>query len=236
MQILRTVNKQASRSALVLGYYGYGSALIPEYQITMIGSLIYPSDKLTPDVILFTGGEDISPSIYKEINYACHGVNVERDKWEISWYRWALINKVPMVGICRGMQMFTVLTGGKLIQNALGHNEGEHKAITAEGEIISLNSIHHQICVPKAGTYELLAFATNPPMGYTTTPRIREDFESRFAYESRDNRVVMVKEPEALWFPEIRALGVQYHPEMLHKDRDGYKLFKSSLHKYIIKE
>lgn len=224
-----------NKTALVLGSYGYAVSLVPEYQIKMAGIHIRPKnsfykDKL-PDVVLFTGGEDISPSLYGEINYACNGVNKERDAWELEWYRWTLLNGIKMVGICRGMQLFTAMTGGKLLQHVYGH-QGYHPLITKEGETFEINSIHHQMCVPKQGTYELLAFAPGLSKGYTTTPTIKKDFEERFYYEkARDG--IKLKEPEALWFPEIRALGVQFHPEMLSQNTPAHSFFKGLLKTYI---
>ena len=213
-----------------MGYYGYAQSIIPEYQTRMITASIYPSDKFSADVLLFTGGEDISSSLYGESNHASRGENPTRDTWELAWYRWAVVNKVPMIGICRGMQLFTALTGGKLIQHVLGHYN-DHDAITYAGELIQVNSIHHQMCVPKEGTYELLAYAHSLSSVYTTTPTIKKDFENRFNLEG-----IGTKEPEALWFPHIQALGVQFHPEMLPKDSKGHMFFKNILHKYIIKD
>lgn len=232
------------KEALVLGYSGYASAIIPEFNIRMVSSNVRPKDvnRVTtnvPDAVLFTGGEDVSPSLYGELNYASHGISVTRDKWELEWYRWALIHKIPMIGICRGMQLFTALTGGKLIQNVTNHNYGPHAAITYEGEEITVNSIHHQMCVPKEGTYELLAHAPGLSRSYTSSLIIKQDFEKRFKGNASDRGFPIhedyIQEPEALWFPEINALGVQYHPEMMADESSGRQFFKRMLHKYILK-
>jgi len=229
-----TVNK---KQALVLGYHGYAQAIIPEYQVRMVSSNMRPKHLSTitsskPDAILFTGGEDLTPSLYGELDIASYGHGVMRDSWELEWYRWALVNKVPMVGICRGMQLFTALTGGKLIQHVTGHSSGIHRAVIVEdGREVMVNSIHHQMCVPKEGTYELLAYAPGLSSKYTASSKVKDEFEKHFKFKSGAD---VYKEPEALWFPEIRALGVQFHPEGLAVGSPGLAFFKDALNKYIV--
>ena len=68
------------------------------------------------DLIVFTGGADIHPSIYGEKNTHSH-CNIGRDKREIFVYRMAKKWNIKMFGICRGHQFLNALTGGKLIQD-----------------------------------------------------------------------------------------------------------------------
>lgn len=231
-------DKVNKKQALVLGYHGYASAIIPEYQTRMVSSNMRPKNLSTlmsdkPDAILFTGGEDISPALYGELDIASYGHGWARDSWELEWYRWALVNEVPMIGICRGMQLFTALTGGKLIQHVTGHSNGIHRAIVTDDTIVGprevmVNSIHHQMCVPKEGTYKLLAYAPSIGMKYVTSTKVRDEFDKHFKVDS------IYKEPEALWFPEIKALGVQFHPEGLAVGSPGLSFFKQAMAKYIM--
>lgn len=106
----------------------------------------------TYDLIVFTGGADIHPSIYGEKNTHSH-CNIGRDKIELSTFRLAKKYSIKMFGICRGHQFLNALTGGKLIQD-LGtfkkSHSGYHELIITEpnsaiGKIYSeVNSIHHQ--------------------------------------------------------------------------------------------
>lgn len=214
--------------AIVLGGYGYARPFIPEYQIQVVTTGVYPYNNSQADLLVFTGGEDLDPATYGDEDVGSHFYG-KRDIWEKSWYRWALINKVPMAGICRGMQFFTAMTGGKLLQHVNGHSYGPHDIIIpATGEKIQVNSLHHQMCVPKEGTYELLAFAESVASTQKGSNAALHSYASQFV--SPDKRI----EPEALWFPGIKALGVQFHPEMLDKQTAGYQWFKSIMHKYII--
>ncbi len=73
-------------------------------------------------IVLFTGGEDISPALYfrpepwhgipEEIDY-----NAERDVSDYLTMTYCLDHDIPMMGFCRGMQMLAVVSGGETIQD-----------------------------------------------------------------------------------------------------------------------
>ena len=79
--------------------------------------------------VILTGGEDASPLLFgeepiREVDTICF----ERDKMEIQLIRRALERKIPLLGICRGIQMINIALGGTLYQdiykqvpNAIGH-------------------------------------------------------------------------------------------------------------------
>ena len=73
-------------------------------------------------VVLFTGGEDISPTLYYQPE-AWHGIEEERDynaERDISDYltmTYCLDNDIPVMGFCRGMQMLAIVSGGEAIQD-----------------------------------------------------------------------------------------------------------------------
>lgn len=76
-------------------------------------------DSLLPlaDGILISGGEDVAPSRYgkgDEID-RCGKINPRRDSLEFKMINYALSNKIPLLGICRGEQITNVSQGGRLI-------------------------------------------------------------------------------------------------------------------------
>ena len=70
------------------------------------------------DVLLLTGGEDVEPSRYgAEKSPACGTVNKPRDAFEFALLDAARARRLPIFGICRGVQMLNVYFGGTLWQD-----------------------------------------------------------------------------------------------------------------------
>ena len=163
------------------------------------------------DLVIFTGGGDISPSIYNE---TCHGRNwyYERDREEVEVFDDAISLGKPMIGICRGAQLICAKSGGRLVQD-LNH-PGGHMLKTTDSEFpeVLVNSIHHQLMYPfemNKKEYEILAY----------TPNI-----SKHHYDGEGNQMELTCEPEIVLFPKSNALGFQCHPEMIGRpDKGSYQ-------------
>jgi putative glutamine amidotransferase len=70
------------------------------------------------DGVIFSGGEDIHPSFYGEIVLEkCGTIDEKRDLFEIELFRGALERGMPVLGVCRGMQLIAVALGGSLYQD-----------------------------------------------------------------------------------------------------------------------
>jgi putative glutamine amidotransferase len=67
--------------------------------------------------VLLTGGEDVSPTLYGEVSRCSSRVNPERDKFELELLQDALSRDLPILAVCRGMQLLTVALGGCLHQD-----------------------------------------------------------------------------------------------------------------------
>lgn len=78
------------------------------------------------DALIISGGPDVEPGQYgAEADAATTIVRPERDAAEIALFRAALAAGVPVLGICRGMQLMNVALGGTLIQHlpdVVGHD------------------------------------------------------------------------------------------------------------------
>jgi putative glutamine amidotransferase len=72
----------------------------------------------TLDGLLLTGGSDIDPSLYgQQPAPETAGVLPHRDRAELTLLRAAVAAGLPVLGVCRGMQLLNVLLGGTLIQH-----------------------------------------------------------------------------------------------------------------------
>ena len=73
-------------------------------------------------IVLFTGGEDISSTLFYDPQ-PWHGIvdeidyNAERDVSDYLTMTYCLDNDIPVMGFCRGMQMLSVVSGGEVIQD-----------------------------------------------------------------------------------------------------------------------
>jgi putative glutamine amidotransferase len=70
------------------------------------------------DGLILMGGSDVSPKFYGEeaINEDRHG-DEPRDKYELSLLDAAITRKIPVLGVCRGLQLLNVFLGGSLYQD-----------------------------------------------------------------------------------------------------------------------
>ena len=83
------------------------------------------------DALVVTGGAgDLDPALYGEERHPETGpVQEERDAYELALVRGALRREMPVLGICRGMQILNVAYGGTIEQHlpdVLGHEEHRH--------------------------------------------------------------------------------------------------------------
>lgn len=153
------------------------------------------------DLIQFTGGEDVTPSMYGERSHPTTHSSLERDKAEYFLYADVLGAK-PMAGICRGGQFLNVVNGGELYQDVDGHAiGGTHPMYTTDGRTIEVTSTHHQMMRPMKG-------ATVIATAHEATRK--EYMRGKFVVidngmEKPDVEVVMYKQNRCLCF--------QPHPE-----------------------
>jgi gamma-glutamyl-gamma-aminobutyrate hydrolase PuuD len=70
------------------------------------------------DGILFSGGADLDPEVYgAEAHPETNGVRPERDSAEIALLEAALARDMPVLAVCRGVQVMNVARGGDLVQH-----------------------------------------------------------------------------------------------------------------------
>jgi putative glutamine amidotransferase len=70
------------------------------------------------DAVFLTGGVDVDPACYGEARHErCDRADPARDWTEITLIRWALADRKPVLGVCRGIQVINVACGGTLYQH-----------------------------------------------------------------------------------------------------------------------
>ncbi len=161
------------------------------------------------DIVLFTGGEDVTPSLYGKRSHHTTANNRMRDAEEVAEFRSAVEMGKPMLGICRGAQFLCVMAGGQLVQHQ--HHPFVHEVTTNDGRKIKVTSTHHQrqyIQNLAPEKVELLAWA---------------EHLSPYAFGESDNdKLDEDKEVEIAYYPEIKALGIQSHPEYVYPCKEPW--------------
>lgn len=101
--------------------------------------------------VVFCGGADIDPTRYGQEYDGAEFVDYDRDDYEFRIADWAYQYGLPMLGICRGMQLINVFFGGTLVQDiGEAHRNRNHaisvnrNAVVPAGNI-GVNSYHHQM-------------------------------------------------------------------------------------------
>ena len=107
-------------------------------------------DIFEADVLCFTGGPDVHPSLYGEARCLRTYSNKLRDDDDTDAYEYGLSKGLSMVGICRGAQFLNVMAGGKLWQDVDHHLiTGTHPVTdTVTGITYACSSTHHQMMRP----------------------------------------------------------------------------------------
>ena len=158
------------------GVWELAAALIPLAYIRAIEAaggralLVPPSEQGIEetldalDGLLFSGGSDLDPALYgQEPHPETGGVREERDRGELALLRAALERELPVLAVCRGVQVLNVARGGDLVQHlpdVVGDERHKHtpgafadhevalregsKVGTLLGERAPVKSHHHQ--------------------------------------------------------------------------------------------
>lgn len=97
-------------SKLIHIYSKLGATLVPIYTISQVETVIFSH-------VLLRGGSDINPSLYRQKLTYSVGLDPYRDRVEWAMLDKAHEEKLPVLGICRGMQLLNVFYGGSLYQD-----------------------------------------------------------------------------------------------------------------------
>jgi len=194
------------------------TALIPQAYVEAVTraggrAVLLPPDDLDADVLrvldglVLSGGADLDPGLYGQQPGPLTMTRPERDRAEMLLTRAALAADLPVLGVCRGVQVLAVAAGGSLYQHlpdVLGHEKhrpapgvyGEHEARFTPGSRIAdlmgddlgIHCYHHQ-GVADAGALTVT--------GHT-----------------EDGLIEAVEDPTRKF-----VLGVQWHPEVVRDRR-----------------
>lgn len=190
-----------------------------EYLVTVVCK---PADA---DIIMFTGGSDVSPKLYGDVPGKFTSSDRCRDEREVAVFKTALAAGKRFLGICRGAQFLTVMAGGKLVQHVTNHGEphqivGHDRAGAGFGMFkMAVSSTHHQMMNPDDTEHMLLAWAEG---------------RSKVYLNGWNEDILHCRmEPEIVWYPKIQGLAIQCHPEIMDFNSPGVQYCRSLFKEYL---
>jgi putative glutamine amidotransferase len=159
------------------------------------------------DGLMLAGGADIDPGAYGAERHPQTVETVpERDRFEIALVRAAIERDMPVLGICRGMQLINIAYGGTLLQHLperFGHHEHLRVAGTFDGADHDVDLLEGSLAACAAGETH-----------HATKSHHHQGVDRLGEGLSITGSSTMDGLPEAIEMPERRfVLGVQWHPE-----------------------
>ncbi|HET7898705.1 MAG TPA: aldehyde dehydrogenase family protein, partial [Flavisolibacter sp.] len=183
----------------------------------------------TCDGFVLTGGVDIHPFFYNgDTDYpnAPETFEIERDRFEKRIYDYSQQHRLPLLAICRGLQLMNVLNGGKLIQD-FGEANATHKKEAEEDKL-------HHVHIASGSLLREISGEEN----YETNSAHHQAVDPSFI--GRNLMVNCQSEVDGLiegleWKDKTRKsffLGVQWHPERI-KDRETHPLSQKIKERFL---
>jgi len=175
-------------------------------------------EALNCDGILFTGGNDITPSFYgEERTDKCGKTNTKRDKTEKEIFHEFYKTNKPIFGICRGMQFVNVCLGGNIYQDITDIQKEKHK------DSAKMFNSYHNVKIGKEsllsdifGREEITVNSTH----HQAVKTLGENLKT--AAVSHDGFIESYESTSHLF-----CVGVQWHPEhIFRKDNLQKKLIE----------
>jgi putative glutamine amidotransferase len=189
--------------------------------------ILLPPNQLDPasifnavDGLIFSGGGDINPEIYGGcIEETVYAIDPERDNFELSLAKLALKADIPVLGICRGMQILNVASGGELVI----HVPDAYGTEVAHRQENSASPIEHTIKIDPDSRLAKI-------MGTTSTTVVSWHHQSvkyivprwRIAALASDSLVEAMEYENHPWM-----VAVQWHPEMSPKCSVNSRIFRA---------
>lgn len=173
------------------------------------------------DGLLLIGGEDLAAAV-SGADPALVGANASqaRDRWEMALLEAALERDLPVLAICRGLQLLNAARGGTLHGDIAGAST-EHPPVPAatEAALAYRHAVHIEPCTLVGGIYGVGAKEVNS-LHHQAIDRLGVGL--KVAARTGDGCVEAVEVPDARW-----CVGVQWHPELLPIDPLERGLFQA---------
>lgn len=160
------------------------------------------------NALVFPGGIDVDPELYNERPHKELGqVNRALDDFWIEAARYAVSHKIPVLGICRGLQLLNVFFGGSLYQDI----KSERRDSINHRQGISRSSTSHSVCIYEDTRLYRILGTKSISVNSMHHQAVKSRAESlRISSRSSEDGIV-----EGMESPDGSIIAVQWHPEEL---------------------
>jgi putative glutamine amidotransferase len=181
------------------------------------------------DGLLLTGGVDVDPARYGAAPHEKLGtVDAARDAAEILLIDWAMRDQLPILGICRGLQVLNVALGGSLYQDIaaeLGHGDGHIGSVAARNWSAAAHDLTIDADSRTARALGTLELTTNS-LHHQAVREVAAPL--KVVGRAPDGIVEALEKPDAGHF----VVAVQSHPEALQDGADPR--WRGLFHDFIV--
>lgn len=208
-----------------LGHYRVAGAYVEAVRLAGGLPILLPPGETNPaaileiiDGLIFTGGGDINPVTYNGSPHpTIAGIDSQRDTFELTLAQLVLNTDIPVLGICRGLEVLVVMSGGTLIPH-VPDEFGETVAHAAN----RLTTKHLVRIAPESrlakivGTTEAMIVSWHHQAASIVPP------EWRITAYAADGVIEAIEHERHPW-----AIALQWHPELSLNDPLQQRIFQS---------
>ena len=169
------------------------------------------------DGILLSGGIDVHPSHYgEEVHPLTQEVDIELDEFEITLASWAIQQDIPVLGVCRGMQLINVVLGGTLYQDI---DNQYPDSIAHSQRHLPITHLAHHIIVEPGSRMEKILGAGEVWVNSHHHQAIKDPGKGvRITGRAPDGVAELLEVPGCRF-----VMAVQSHPEELYSIEPAFK-------------
>jgi putative glutamine amidotransferase len=174
----------------------------------------------TLDGLVLSGGGDVDPRSYGTDHKDAKDTRLDADHWEIALVHAADARRLPVLGICRGMQVLAVAHGGRLVPEIAGREGHADMTALSAGQILAAR---HSVSIASESTLERVYGTGQRTVNTIHHQAVADPGDLLVSARAADGMIEAVEGRTGSC-----ALGVQWHPEKLPGEEaaDERRLFE----------